>query len=300
MGGGSAPTVADIDSDGHTDIVFSTTDRLIALEADGSVKWSITINDPSSGVSGVSIFDLDGNGMKEIIYADQFNLHIFSGDNGDTLSQIQVGNGTLAEIPVIADVDNDNQAEIIVAANNYWNPSYTKGILVFGASDSSWFNTRKIWNQYGYHITNISDDFSVPRSEENSWIASGTYRSNVLIPFTGCYDVSASYVRINASNLPGSAEVTVRIGNGGLLPVPEINVALYDGNPASGGTFISRKTITGSIESGTFNEVTFAWSSPVPGTHSLYIIADDDGYGRSKLREMDESNNVIVYSCIVP
>ena len=211
-----------------------------------------------------------------------------------------MGNGTFIELPVIADVDYDNQAEIVVAANNYFDAAYTNGILVFGAADNSWFNTRKIWNQCAYHITNINDDFSIPQAEENSWSGANVYRSNVLMQASGCHDLSASYIRVDTAGLPGSVAITVRIGNGGLLPVSSINIALYDGDPAAGGTLLGVKSLPVTLETGTYSDLAFVYETPLSGTHNLYAVADDDGQGRSRLREIDEENNKTSLSVELP
>jgi hypothetical protein len=40
-----------------------------------------------------------------------------------------------------------------------------------------WADSRPLWNQHNYHVTNINDDWSVPINEQNSWELHNTYRT---------------------------------------------------------------------------------------------------------------------------
>jgi hypothetical protein len=82
--------------------------------------------------------------------------------------------GTLIEYPIVADVDNDGQADIIVASNAYGvtcpdNGSKQAGIRIFGSKSGTWVRTRRVWNQHTYHVTNINEDNSVPVNEAANW-----------------------------------------------------------------------------------------------------------------------------------
>jgi hypothetical protein len=50
------------------------------------------------------------------------------------------------------------------------------GIFVF-SHVGRWIDSRPLWNQHNYHVTNINDDWSVPISEPNSWELHNTYRT---------------------------------------------------------------------------------------------------------------------------
>ena len=88
--------------------------------------------------------------------------------------------GTLFEFPLIADVDLDGSTEIIVASNNYaysgWN-----GITVIGDADQSWAPARPIWNQVGYHITNVNDDGTIPAVQQRNWETWNSFRAGGTI-----------------------------------------------------------------------------------------------------------------------
>ena len=80
------------------------------------------------------------------------------------------------EYPLIADVDNDGSTEIIVASNDYTFSGWT-GITVIGDVAESWAPARPIWNQYAYHITNVSNDGSIPAVQTQNWITWNNFRA---------------------------------------------------------------------------------------------------------------------------
>src|SRR5436305_917184 len=82
--------------------------------------------------------------------------------------------GTLWEYPLVADVDNDGQADIVVASNAYAitcpdDGSKQSGIRVFGSANGSWVRTRRVWNEHTYHITNVAENGAVPKNELQNW-----------------------------------------------------------------------------------------------------------------------------------
>ncbi|MFY0531684.1 hypothetical protein [Nannocystis pusilla] len=59
----------------------------------------------------------------------------------------------------MVDIDNDGQADIVVASNAYGitcpdNNTRQSGIRIFGSANGSWVRTRRVWNQHTYHISN--------------------------------------------------------------------------------------------------------------------------------------------------
>ncbi|MCX7747911.1 MAG: FG-GAP-like repeat-containing protein [Clostridia bacterium] len=128
---GGPPTVADFDKDGKPEIGIAGGYYYTVFETDGSVKWKSPTKDHSSNCTGSSVFDFEGDGKAEDIYSDESYLRIYNGMDGTILFQTYIGSGTLIELPVIVDVDNDNNAEIVVASNSYAFGGST-GIQVFG------------------------------------------------------------------------------------------------------------------------------------------------------------------------
>ncbi len=176
---GGPPTIMDWDGDGVPEIGVAGRNRYVILEARNptntlwvaDVKWAFNILDGSSGICSASAFDFDRDGRDEIVYADETGLLIFKWDLGRGFPVYfdRRPSGTLCEMPVIADVDSDGCAEIVVGCNNYaTHPSEYTGLRVYH-NDPYWGFTRETWNQHTYHITNINKDGTVPSPERNNW-----------------------------------------------------------------------------------------------------------------------------------
>ncbi|MBD3320849.1 MAG: hypothetical protein GF350_07125, partial [Chitinivibrionales bacterium] len=295
------PVIADFDGDNKPEIGISVLIRYIVYESDGTEKWTNNISDVSSGRVGSSVFDFEGDGIAEVVLTDEYFLRIYNGTNGDTLLEIPMGSSTGSEYPVIADVDNDNNAEIITVANFFQRSNggnmINNGIYVFGDSSDTWVNTRKIWNQHSYSITNINDDGTIPQFPDNSWATYNNYRQNQIVNPRNCIDLTASYIRLNANANPDSSEIIARVGNGGVLHIAAgLNVAFYDGNPQDGGTLIAVKQTESRLNPGKSEDVSIFVDSSLKGFHTFYISADDDGSGNGKVSENDETNNACIAS----
>jgi hypothetical protein len=117
-GNGGAPTVGDFDGDGQPEIGIAGATRYVVLETNGAVKWTSPTQDASSHRTGSSLFDFNLDGKAEVAYADELYLRIYDGATGNILKQQRVGSGTTLEYPVIADIDADGKAEIVVGSNN--------------------------------------------------------------------------------------------------------------------------------------------------------------------------------------
>jgi RHS repeat-associated protein len=279
-----------VDGDGQPEIGVAGASRYVVFETDGSVKWSSATHDFSSNLTGSSVFDFDGDGRAEVIYADELYLHIYRGSDGAVLYQLPNPSGTLVEYPVIADVDADGNAEIVVVANNYAFPGVT-GIRVIGDRNDGWVGTRQIWNQHTYHITNVNDDGTIPTVEANSWEVHNTYRLNAqpgqdprLAP-----DLVPSYVRVVEAG--PELTVTARVGNAGAMFVAAgVDVTFYDGDPRAGGVKLGTVRTTRRLDPGQFEDVSL--TVPAVGLSEVWVAADDDGTGRGRVGECDEDNNL--------
>ncbi|MBM4136118.1 MAG: hypothetical protein FJ241_04720 [Nitrospira sp.] len=289
-GRGGAPTVADFDGDGQPEIGVAGLSRYVVLDTDGSILWQSIIQDGSSHVTGSSVFDFDGDGEAEVVYNDEYYLRIYKGKNGQVLFSTPNTSGTLTEYPLIVDVDNDNRAEIVVGANNWYTGGGIYGIRVFEDANDNWVNTRKIWNQHTYHITNVNDDGTIPRYEQNNWEVYNNYRCNSLLPedILGTSDITASYITIDQTNYPTSVYISARIGNGGAVSqITGVDVAFYDGNPSQGGVLIGTTNTTKTLHAGDYEDVFITWNNPASGNHTIFVVADKD----NKFNECREGNN---------
>ena len=83
--------------------------------------WQSATEDESSGSTGSSVFDFNGDGVAEVVYRDECWLRVYSGPDGSKRFAAPVTSGTVQEEPVIADVDGDGHAEIVAGSDSAQN-----------------------------------------------------------------------------------------------------------------------------------------------------------------------------------
>jgi hypothetical protein len=173
-------TVHDFDGDSFAEIGAASANLYSVLEGDAAVLWSSAVVDSSGWAAGTA-FDFDGNGVAEAMYADENNLFVFDGD-GNVLLSVPRSSKTLAEYPVVADVDNDGSAEIVVVSDSGWSGVQSApSVQVIRDVEDRWIQARRIWNQHTYHVTNVREDSTIPTFEQHSWEQLNTFRTNSQI-----------------------------------------------------------------------------------------------------------------------
>ncbi|MCE9672904.1 HYR domain-containing protein [Myxococcus stipitatus] len=296
-GTGGAPNIADFDADGQPEIGVAGASRYAVFETHGAVKWSSPTQDNSSNVTGSSTFDFEGDGKAEVIYGDELRLRIYDGATGAVRFDVQHASGTTYENPLVVDVDGDDNAEIVVAANNYAF-SGPNGIRVFRDRKDGWVNTRRIWNQHAYSVTHINDDGTVPASYVANWLTPGlnTFRANTqgtgnTSPYAAA-DLVVSEVSSACDRTTGTLHLNARVVNqGDAATSAGMHVAFYLGNPTAGGTLLGVATLAAVLPAGGDALVTLALPTPPGGTGDVWAVADDDGTGTGRETECIETNN---------
>ncbi|MCP4012025.1 MAG: VCBS repeat-containing protein, partial [Phycisphaeraceae bacterium] len=163
------------------------------IETGGDVEWQSPIQDGTSNMTGSTVFDLDGDGDYEVIYRDETHFRVFRGSDGDVLFEDALSSFTANEGVVVADVDRDGRAEIVVSSDRAIDvsgiPQRTYGLRVYGDANDNWIGCRPIWNQHAYHSGNVRDDGTVPPQMAPSWLDHNTFRANVA-PEGGVFDAA--------------------------------------------------------------------------------------------------------------
>ncbi len=138
---------------------------------------------------------------------------------------------------MIADVDNDGQADIVIASNSYaltCNGTKQSGIRVLGSESGSWVRTRRIWNQHTYHVTNVEENGAIPTQEAANWTVSGLNNFRQNKQPGGEFAAPDAVVTVAPSCGLGYALVaTVRNVGQSVLPAG-VSVSFYAGPPATG------------------------------------------------------------------
>jgi hypothetical protein len=174
-------TIHDFDGDGTADYAMSSANNYTSYNADATIRWMAPVSD-QSGIAAGTAFDFLGDGHAEAMYADEQNMYVF-GDQGQVLLSIPRTSGTLSEYPVVADIDNDGSAEIVVVSNMFGGASPT--VQVIRDKMDRWIQARRIWNEHTYHVTNVREDGTIPQFEQPAWTRLNTFRTNAQINGAG-------------------------------------------------------------------------------------------------------------------
>lgn len=294
---GGPPTVADFDGDGDAEFALAAGSRYSVFERDCSVKWQAVTQDASSGNTGSSVFDFEGDGAAEAVYADETKLWAFAGADGAVkLESSQHSNATWLEYPAIADVDADGHAEIIVA-NTAYGASHA-GFYVFGDKNDSWRSARRIWNQHAYMITNVNDDGSIPAAPDRNIDVYNNFRSGDITAGTGGYSLPDLIATVEDICIDECSDeklvVWVSVANRGYDDVGtavtlKLIGVLKDGSE----TLLAESSVTDAIAAGWANEsVEFALEGVSKKLVSIYATIDGgNGSKASVVEECDENNN---------
>jgi hypothetical protein len=174
-------TVHDFDGDGTPEFAVSSADHYGVFTAAPAVVWSAVVDDASGTAAGTA-FDFLGDGGAEAMYADEHSLFVYD-ESGMTLLDVPRSSGTGKEYPVVADVDNDGSAEIIVVSNASYmgQPQTAPAVQVIRDVMDRWIPARRIWNQHTYHVTNVLEDGTIPAGESPHWLGLNTFRTQAQI-----------------------------------------------------------------------------------------------------------------------
>lgn len=180
--GTSRLNIGDFDGDRQMNVTFVSGDYIFALDENWDLLWQVLIAEGSSGITGTTIFDFNGDGRYEIVYRDEEFLRIIDG-NGNMLRNIPCVSKTLVEYPVVADVNGDGFTEICVPCGRPGAPNtqYTNAeIRVFESDGEFWMPSRKVWNQHGYFNVHVNDDLTIPREQTKHHIVFSNFLCDSL------------------------------------------------------------------------------------------------------------------------
>ncbi|WP_423825329.1 FG-GAP repeat domain-containing protein, partial [Salmonella enterica] len=68
---------------------------------------------------GVSAYDFDNDGIDEVLVQDHARVRVLDGKTGKERASLAHSTATLWEYPIVVDLEGDNNAELIVAANDF-------------------------------------------------------------------------------------------------------------------------------------------------------------------------------------
>lgn len=287
----SPPAIGDIDGDGQPEIVVAGGNEIYAFERDGTVLWQNAVVD-QSGASGASLFDFEGDGVAEVVYIDEIEMVAFDGLTGAVkFYNSDHASVTMMDYPVIADVDADDQAEIVVVHSGSG-----RSLSVFGDRLERWLPTRRVWNQHPYSITNVNDDLSIPTTAVMNFTTYNSFHGAIdRLPGENlAIDLEAEIVEICDDPCDGAAvPLTARMVNRGGEDAPAgVWMTLY---AEVGGQLeaVSSQQDPKAIKSGLTGTVLgFTIDADrLRAASRVMVVADDDGTGAGTVEECAEDNN---------
>ena len=274
----------------------------------GNAWWQLPTTD-ASGMTGATVFDFNGDGIEEIVYRDENNLRIMYGgaapfpagvDTERNWETFVSGSGTFDEHPVIADVDNDGQANIILTSTTFPgtnNPpaDYRGRLRVFEADltvGDPWLSARPIWNQYNYFVVNVNDDLTMPLTQQwhhlelpdvgsgyrplNKFVSQISLMDDNFEPFLPVPDATVSIDSFGCAN--DSVLLFLKICNedGAVLLPDGTPIAFYIGDPVTtAATLHSVATLEVNVQAGSCH--TQAINIPSVNGVDVFVVINDNG-----------------------
>ncbi len=330
------PFIGDMDKDCQPEIGVTRSRRVYALDYNGtstlSTKWTLVTTD-ASGFTGITMFDFNQDGTQELVYRDESTLRIIDGSGSSpvTVGTNPCSSGTGSEMPVVADVDGDGQAEICVSCAV--NGVSLGRVNVFSSVGQAWAPCRSIWNQYSYFNVNINTNLSIPLQQQqhqvllsnvtcpfftcsenrpfNSFLTQATFLTQEGCPVYPASDVALSILN-SSCNGSGEYDLTLEIENVGAAPSDSgYPIRFYAGNPlTSAATLIpvlsGPNATSQALNPGDTESISYSLDiAALPKPFNLFVILNDDGlltapfsFPLSTLPECNFADNVISISNI--
>ena len=154
-GYGGPPTIGDFDADGRPEIgiagarAYAVYDPTLPLSdppvSGDAVLWQAETSTAAPTAPASTLFDFDDDGSPEVVYGSERNLWIWDGPTGAVRWSRPISSGTTIEQPIVADVDGDSQAELVVhvpSAADGRRHRPPAGITVYDATADDWVRAR--------------------------------------------------------------------------------------------------------------------------------------------------------------
>jgi len=303
--GGALPCVANVFDDRTEgfavdlpEIMVSNGHNFVAFNFNAHQKdptapywWNLPTNG-SVGRSPAVTFDFNGDGHQEILVTLTSLKIMYGGaapfppgvDSLRCWHTLGKHNSVSDGHPVVADVDNDNEAELVFTYLPNGAAVSEGRVVVVESGEGPWVPTRKVWNQYNYFVVNVNDDLTIPTHQQEHHLeippGSGNRPLNQTlfqaptgrIPLP---DASATLQSVFCQN--DQVQVQVEVCNFGLKDLGDsIPVAFYATDPTTtNAALLGAVQVVGSpVKKDSCVLVDFVLP---PFSGSAYCMVNDDG-----------------------
>jgi hypothetical protein len=282
--------VADLDGDGSPEVVFVTrTFAVAAYRLDGTLVWE---RDDLGYVEDILAWDVDGDGASELLVSEvkgaeggEDAFKILSGAKGDVVfstPHMVISGGR----PVVADIDNDGHAEIILAGGAY-REGPSPSVTIYHQVNDTWPAAGPAWPVPDYHLTNIGPAGEVPIGEPDP--APWTYNLFHARPAVDGQPANLTPTLVQTCSDTceegGSVQIEVRVTNSGPEDANDVLLRV-----TAGGTTVTETTLP-LVGSGVMSAGVLL---TIPGTTfdlgEVRVVVDPNGANA----ECEEGDNEVV------
>ncbi len=327
---GGLAAIDDVDRNGTMNVVVAGRNVVLALSFNPGPNtftelWSFPLQ-VLSGRSGVVLFDFEGDNNTEVVVRDESQLYVLNAATGANRFAIGCASpNTRMETPVVADVDNNGQANIVCQCG-------TK-VKAFQPSTVPWIATRTVFNQRSYYVLNIKDNLRIPRVQQHqergfpagapvNFPFNSFMKQTSRLADNGALVNPAANDAITILNMAtdldlGSCQNGVRdsvgvrltISNTGNATIPVgTGIAFYRNNPYLPGAVLLGTRATGTaVPAGASFTLPMIYVGDQGGTFNLYYQINDDGsnpipisapaIGHQECNFTNNMGNVTIINC---
>lgn len=293
-----AAFIGDIDGNGQVSIGITRPDRLLMYDYNGSInftlRWQLNTND-GSGLTGVTMFDFDQNGVQELVYRDETHIRIMKGSETPPvdIAKFNCISGTGMEYPIVGELEGTRESRICIACGEGGSRTIGKlNIFSSAIEHQPWAPSRAIWNQYGYHVFNINNDLTVPIFPfNNATYADGTF-NNYFVQASyvnekgefiqPAFDLSGEINCLSYNEVTGDLEITFDLFNNStssLYAPPGFTISFFHGDPATTGVLIGTYTTSSGMDPGETLEDLFLTLgiTDINFPNGIYMLVNSSG-----------------------
>lgn len=293
--------VGDVNGDGFPEIVIADRGNLRCLGISNNtwLEYFKLGNSDGSGMACPSLFDFDADGKMEIIHRDERILRIVDGSTGGVLFSESCVSGTGWETPVVADVDGDQEAELLCSCEGE--------LRVYEPDPGRWALTRPVWNQRLYYSVNVNDDLTIPYQQQVHHLPGDKSEFNSYIFQYGTKefkagDLEGTIISMDCQNDKMVYEIEI-CNIGPATFIDSLHLTGYDENPSvqNASVVYTKDTLMSPLFSDSCTIITISFDRDI---RNLYLVINDDAslaspydfsddFPVSDVFECDYTNNLI-------